>query len=128
MNMANPKFLKYWIPVLIYATIIFINSSMSPHPLLEESEIPLLDKALHLLSYAVLGYLLSRALLNYGYNITQRQLFLMAVLLGTLYGISDEVHQYFVPERMAEVADVVFDFFGSAIGAVVYNRGFKDVF
>ena len=49
------------------------------------------------------------------------------VALGALYGISDEFHQIFVPERTAEIADAVCDFFGSAAGAAVYNNRFKAI-
>ena len=117
--MKMTRFLKYWMPVLIYAALIFISSSMS-HPEIG-IEVPFFDKALHLLSYSILGCLLLRALLKSDYNLSRGQLVFLAILFSTLYGISDEFHQYFVPGRTACVSDAVFDLFGSAAGAVIYN-------
>ena len=39
----------------------------------------------------------------------------LAVLLATLYGVTDEGHQWFVPGRTAEVADLVADAVGAAV-------------
>lgn len=41
----------------------------------------------------------------------------LAVLIAFLFGISDEVHQYFVPNRSADVMDVVADVVGATLGA-----------
>ena len=40
----------------------------------------------------------------------------MAVLLATLYGAFDEVHQAFTPGRSPDVRDVVADCLGAALG------------
>lgn len=127
MSADSRNFIKYWVPVLLFAAAIFINSSYPSSPLLKEIPIPFFDKILHLVCYSCLGYLLLRALLNYGYSLSRPRLILVAVALGALYGISDEFHQIFVPERTAEIADAVCDFFGSAAGAAVYNNRFKAI-
>ncbi|MFA5550030.1 MAG: VanZ family protein [Trueperaceae bacterium] len=67
------------------------------------------DKIGHASAYAVLGGLLTLA--------TGRPW--LAVLLATLFGISDEIHQYFVPGRHADVLDVAADAVGALIGALV---------
>jgi VanZ family protein len=41
-----------------------------------------------------------------------------AVVLSTLYGVSDEWHQSFVPGRSPDVLDVAADAVGSTIGAL----------
>ena len=117
--MQNNKFNKYWLPVIGYALVIFINSSIPRIELVEELGVS--DKLLHLFGYAVLGYLFLRALFNYGYEAGKRQLILLAIIYSTLYGISDEIHQYFVPLRSADIVDALFNFFGSTIGAIGYN-------
>ena len=38
--------------------------------------------------------------------------FIFAILLGSLYGVSDEFHQMFVPHRTASLMDWVADFTG----------------
>ncbi len=44
---------------------------------------------------------------------------LLAVVLATLYGISDEIHQTFVPDRTGHAVDVGWDLIGALLGAVV---------
>jgi VanZ family protein len=46
----------------------------------------------------------------------------LAVLLSSAYGVSDEWHQSFVPGRNPSAADVAKDFAGSALGALLYRR------
>lgn len=65
------------------------------------------DKVAHAGAYGVLGALLTVA--------TGRPW--LAVLISALFGISDEFHQSFVPQRAADVFDVVADTVGATIGA-----------
>jgi VanZ family protein len=44
---------------------------------------------------------------------------LLAAALGTLYGVSDEIHQHFVPPRTPDILDVVADSIGACLGASV---------
>ena len=50
-----------------------------------------------------------------------QMLMLLSVVSASLYGISDEVHQSFVPFREAEVADVIADMLGAASGVLLYQ-------
>ena len=54
---------------------------------------------------------------------------LLAVLLATAYGVSDEFHQSFVPSRDPSAGDVAKDLMGSALGALLYRRAapYKEV-
>lgn len=49
----------------------------------------------------------------------KRILTLWAVLIGVLYGASDELHQSFVPARSAELHDVLVDAIGVAVGVLI---------
>lgn len=75
-------------------------------------------KSAHCAEYAVLALLLWRALRAlsaqpYGWSWrVARNTWLCVVA----YGITDEVHQLFVPTRTAEVRDVLFDAIGGAAG------------
>lgn len=73
----------------------------------------------HLTEYAGLGFLISRALMH-TYPARLKWVLLIAPILGTLYGISDELHQSFVPGRDCSGWDVLADFFGSSIGVLIY--------
>jgi VanZ family protein len=71
-----------------------------------------LRKLAHAAEYAVLGALLQRAV--------RRPV--LAFALGTIYAISDELHQSFVPGRMGSPLDVVVDAAGVAVGVVLWQR------
>ena len=114
-------FIKFWLPVLIYLVLIFALSSL-PKQVFAETEVPFFDKFLHTIEYAVLGFLLIRALKNSRLWLSDGGFILLAVVLATLYGISDEFHQHFVPNRIASLGDVFFDYIGSVIGSIVYRR------
>jgi len=67
-----------------------------------------------------LGYLLARALGCYG--IKKKILFAAAASICCAYGISDELHQFFVPYRCTSVMDMVVDGIGSLMGIGVYLK------
>jgi VanZ family protein len=105
-----------WTPVLLYLAFIFALSSISEPPALPQG----IDKDLHGLLYCGLGVLLVRALAGglRGRVITARAT-IIAALIATLYGITDEIHQHFVPSRQVEALDVVADGIGATAGAIV---------
>jgi VanZ family protein len=73
-------------------------------------------------AYALLSLLCCRALAG-GLGLPlRRKDALLAVLLCAAYGVTDEVHQLFVPGRQAAVADLVKDVAGAAVGAWLYRR------
>lgn len=114
------NFLKYWVPLYIYAGIIFSFSSI-PKPL-PEVDIPFFDKALHICEYAVFGLLASRAFKNSPRRGFFENFKLMAILISILYGISDEFHQAFVAERQFSIFDMVADAIGGTLGVFIYDK------
>ena len=72
------------------------------------------DKLFHALAYGVLGFLLlgSRAPEPDGFTELQIR---SSILIASLYGISDEFHQYFIPGRSTDVWDWVADTLGAVI-------------
>jgi len=46
---------------------------------------------------------------------------ILSVVLSSLYGVSDEIHQYFVPFREADLLDVLADTLGSIMGVYIYQ-------
>jgi len=79
-------------------------------------------KAAHFSIYTLLGFLISNAL-AYQNAIFDRPAKKNAVffsfLMGVLYAVSDEIHQYFVPERSCEVRDMLIDSAGVAVGILL---------
>ena len=113
------KFIKYWLPVLVVAAIIFAVSSL-PEPPSAPVALPHLDKILHLLEYTLLSFLVKRALVRKNHK-KIKETFLSAITLTTLYGISDEIHQNFVPNRYMSIFDLAFDFLGVMLGQYLYS-------
>lgn len=54
------------------------------------------------------------------YNIKNTKSLLYSTLVCTIYAITDEVHQYFVPGRACMITDVMIDAFGAVFGCMVY--------
>jgi VanZ family protein len=74
------------------------------------------DKLAHLLAYAGLGILFLLPLCGGRLLQLRGATAAMAVLLTTLYGAFDEVHQAFTPDRSPDVRDLVADCLGAAVG------------
>ncbi|MFH2138938.1 MAG: VanZ family protein [Candidatus Omnitrophota bacterium] len=113
-------FIKYWLPVGIWAVIIFTLSSFSSFP---DPVAPLGDYSniWHLAEYAILSFLLARALKNSKQETLSQKFRILAFVLAVFYGISDEFHQYFVPLRCVSVLDLAFDAVGAFIGQMIYR-------
>jgi len=113
-------FVAYWLPVVIYCGLIFMQSSYSSYDGLPQFDGA--DKLWHFCAYAALGALFYRAFSNTPIiNLKARQIVLVSIVCASVYGLSDEIHQYFVPSRQASLADIGADILGS-IGGVCFYR------
>ena len=99
--------------LFVWMTTIFILSAQSSLP--TQSLFEGQDKLEHLLAYGLLGVLLSRSLRPMKVETWQRIVLITA--LTTLYGISDEYHQSFVPGRDVSALDVLADGVGGFLAA-----------
>ena len=95
-------------PGLLFMGLIFYMSHKPsvPMPML----FPHQDKVMHFGAYAVLAFL---------WRIPLR--FWPALVLSSLYGISDEIHQAYVPGRQADFLDWLADTAGAAFGAGFFS-------
>jgi VanZ family protein len=108
--------LMLWIPPLVYVVIIFhLSSDSNPLPALTAT---FNDKALHAIEYAGLAFLLCRALRGEGLG--WRAALVIAILVASAYGATDEWHQSHVFGRQADIRDWLTDTSGAATGAIVY--------
>lgn len=78
----------------------------------------LVRKCAHLTEFAILALLVWRALRVRGERAWSWRLARNAWLLAVLYAASDELHQWFVPDRQASGWDVVIDATGAAAGLI----------
>jgi len=115
--------LWYWVPAVLYAGAIFFLSSQS-HP---EDQLPLFlledvsDKVLHAVEYGILAVLCFRTFRWAAGPAVARQAVVLAIVTASVYGITDEVHQLFVPFRESSWLDWLADTIGAAIGALSWR-------
>jgi VanZ like family len=102
---------RLWLPVLAWAALIFALSSIPDLGTGLGGWDLALRKLAHAAEYAVLGALLVRATGRAG----------LALAAGTLYAVSDELHQALVPGRMGSPVDVAIDALGVACGVVLWQ-------
>ena len=76
------------------------------------------DKFLHIAAYAPLGFLVLRAFTGGRLAAITWPRALAAVAISVLYGVSDEIHQMFVPDRTADPLDIVADAIGATLGVM----------
>jgi VanZ family protein len=104
--------LNAWLPVVLWAGVIFTISSV---PSLDSGLgvwDTVLRKTAHAGEYAILGALLYRAV--------RREP--AAIVLGSLYAVTDEVHQSFVSGRHGSPLDWLIDTAGVIAGVAVMSH------
>jgi len=108
-----------WAPAAAWCAVLFAASSLPVR--VHDERLRGADKVAHLLEYAVLGALAARALLLGTPGRPARSAVLLAAAIAAAWGLSDEVHQLFVPERAFEWADLAADAVGGLLGAAGYS-------
>ena len=106
--------LPWLLPAIAYAALIYYLSSQ-PNPLPPVSS-RFSDKLLHIVEYAAFAMVATWGL---SHLVALARAARWAALLGSLYGLSDEFHQRFVPHRSAELGDWLADSIGAALGALL---------
>ena len=101
-----------WAPVVAWAAVIFVFSSISDLGTGLGTWDLVLRKLAHTAEFALLGLLLARALRHDG----------IAVAVGVAYAVSDELHQHFVPGRVGSPLDVGIDAVGVVLGVLAWRR------
>ena len=79
-------------------------------------EVDVVSPVAHFCEYAVFGFLLQNAL---GGSLPRRRAAALAIVAASAYGVTDEIHQLFVPGRACDPVDWLVDTAGAALGAVV---------
>lgn len=73
-------------------------------------------KMAHATEYAILGFLLTG---SYADGSRKRKNVLLPAVIGSLYAVSDELHQMFVPGRSCEIRDMLIDSSGVIVGTLL---------
>lgn len=110
---------KYWFIAGIYMGLIFIASSI-PGKLVPAA--PISDKLIHLVEFGILSWILGKACRSSQKKIFIQQAGILSIIITTLYGISDEIHQSFVPLRNPEIYDVIVDGIGAILAQGIFLK------
>lgn len=116
------RFFKNWLPVFLWAGLIFFLSSQPDLKLEAAGGFDFfLRKLAHMTEFGVLFLLIHRAFLAQSFN--KKTAALIAVLFSVLYAISDEHHQSFVIGRVASLVDVGIDTLGILFATFLVTKG-----
>ncbi|PIR20575.1 MAG: teicoplanin resistance protein VanZ [Deltaproteobacteria bacterium CG11_big_fil_rev_8_21_14_0_20_47_16] len=102
----------------MYAAGIFYLSS-GPSPDIPPP-FPNFDKVVHVTLYTGFSFFVARAVCFQWKEISRMTLWL-TIAISSLYGLSDEIHQFFVPTRSCDVLDWCADVVGSVLGVFVFS-------
>ena len=79
---------------------------------------PIIRKIAHYILYMAGGILIINYLDILKFD--QKKKIIYSIIIGMLYAISDEIHQYFVPNREMQIKDVFIDTLGIITGVFLY--------
>jgi len=134
------RFLKYWLPLLVWVGVIFLNSTdlMSAEhtsrfivpfllwlkPNISPESLALIHlvirKGGHLSEYAVLALLLLRTTIGMtNFKRSMPVLCISVWLACVLVAVTDEFHQTFVRSRGASIRDTMIDSAGAILGLLI---------
>ena len=109
--------LPYLLAITLYCSGIFWLSHQS-NPPVPDNEIflfPGADKLAHCLLYAGLAGLVSTGIRRSNPTVKSSIQWFVPVFFAILYGLSDEVHQLYVPDRCFELLDLLSDGVGATL-------------
>lgn len=106
--------------IIIMGTIFFL--SHQPGDSMDLLSFPGLDKVAHISIYGLLAGSIIYAF-NPLFRISNpKWVIFITLCICLLYGISDELHQSFIPNREKSLADVLADFTGGVFTCLVWYR------
>lgn len=105
LSLSNTPKSVWWLLAALWAALIFwLSSSPDAQGSVDFLDlVPYGDKLAHAVAFGTLGAFI--------YLASGR--FWLTLFFASLYGISDEVHQYFVPGRNADMLDWLADTLGA---------------
>lgn len=113
-----------WAPAALYMLLIWTLSSFSVIDFPTES-FPLRDKGVHACEFLVLGFLVTHAWLRTAPGRPLLRVALVSWSFAVMWGLLDEIHQAYVPGRSSDIADLVADGVGAAVGVTLRVAWFR---
>ena len=110
---------KYHLPALFLYLLIFLSSSI-PGDNLPQLNFQFSDKIIYILAFFFFIFFFFLFLKNQIISVKLSQLAdLFGVFFAFIFGITDEIHQYFVPNRTCDIFDMVADLIGGLMGYLI---------
>ena len=81
----------------------------------------IIRKLAHFTLYTIGGILIAN-FMNTTNIKPNSMLIVYSILFATMYAITDEIHQLFVPGRSGEIRDILIDTLGASFGTYVFTR------
>lgn len=107
-------------PFILASIGIYYFSSL-PQPPFVLTSFQWQDKVLHLIAYLSYGITIAIAIHSHqSFSLNKKVMIIL--MLGMIYALSDEFHQSFVPGRTSEIGDILADWIGITISAIIYRR------
>jgi VanZ family protein len=85
----------------------------------KEMIFPHIDIFEHVAEYFILGFLLFYSIVKSKKQYFRINAFELSAIIGVLYSFTDELHQYFVPNRVIAIEDILADGLGVLWGALI---------
>ncbi len=109
-------FLRYQFLAILWSFLIFYFSELKKVPV---PKFPYSDKIIHFGIFYFLGILVARAFIFQNrIEVLKKYFFAFTIIFVFIYGVSDEVHQIYVPGRKAEIYDLIADLLGGIVAAL----------
>jgi VanZ family protein len=115
------RFFKYHLPVIFYASGLFILSSIT----ISADVLPVFansDKIFHALIYCPFAFLILRSLHVSNPGKTALSLKITSFTAAFSYGIIIEIYQHFLPTRSMELMDIFSNGIGALIGVLFFSK------
>lgn len=113
-------FIKFWLPVLIWCSVIYYFSSVPNLKSDLSSELDfVLRKIAHMSEYGILTFLFFRAAAQ---KLSHRKSIVFSIIFSISYSLTDEYHQLFVAGRSGSLMDVFIDTIGIFSAAFLIDK------
>ncbi len=110
----------YRLPVIALSVFLFWQSCYPG--IISQPLFPYDDKVMHFGIYALLALLVARAVQKEKPLWSPGKIKIVTILFVSVFGLSDELHQAFVPARFASVLDFLADCAGAVAGCLFYTN------
>jgi len=107
-----------WSPSIVWSAVIFYTSTL-PGSSFRLPPFRFVDKLIHMCVFGLLSLLVLRGGLRAENRI---KAFYFGIIYSILYGLADEIHQFFIPGRFVDPFDFLANVVGILIGALIFTR------